>query len=149
MVHVHLSDAKTYTLKGEGGLPCWLLANAGDKGSIPATRRSHMLLSYHVHVLQQLSLYSRDGAATTEPTCPWSPCSSTKEATAMRSPSTKLESSLHINKNPAQPKINKIIFFLFFLKRGRRRDLRYISVSLLEHTPRPYTSGMLGIANQC
>ena len=53
-------------------------ANAGDTGSIPGLGRSHM---------QSLC------ATTTEPAL-WSPCSPTREATAMRSPCTATKCSL-------------------------------------------------------
>ena len=70
--------------------------NAGDTGSISCLGRSHMLWSNYVHVPQLLSLCSRawelqllsPRAAITEGHTPLSPCSATREATAMRSPCT-------------------------------------------------------------
>jgi len=51
---------------------------------------------------------------------PQSPCSTAKEATAVRSPSTQLETSLPINEDPAQPKIK--LFLKKFFKRGEGEE---------------------------
>ena len=75
------------------------------------------------HALEQLSpratstepVLQSPGAATAKARVPWSLCSTIKEATAMRSPCVAtesspclltLETSLHGNKDTAQPKIN-------------------------------------------
>ena len=76
-----------------------LPANAGDTGSIPISRKSHMPQSNSASVPQLLSLHSSLWSVTTE-------------ANAMRSPHTgtgeepQLEKSLSSNKDPAQPKLN-------------------------------------------
>ena len=73
-----------------------LPVNAEDMGSIPGLGRLHMPRSNEACAPQLLSLCSRAGkprhlsprALTTEAPAPWSPCSATRKATAMRSPST-------------------------------------------------------------
>ena len=63
--------------------------SAWDTGSIPGPGRSHMLQSNYAQVPQSLSLCSNSrGTTTTEAHVPWSPCSATRGATAMRSPHT-------------------------------------------------------------
>ena len=98
-----------------------LPANTGDMDSTSDQGRSHMPQGNQAHAPQLLSLFSRAGepqllsphASATEAWVPWSPCS-TREATAMRSPSTATrEQPLLVaarekqesNKDPEQPKI--------------------------------------------
>ena len=97
-----------------------LPANAGDTGLSPGPGRPHMLWSYWARAPQLLSLNA------------YSPCSTTREATAMRSPRTATKSSPHLPQlekareqqrrpNAAKNKINKISKFkrkrkLFYLK---------------------------------
>ena len=84
-------------------------ANAGDTGSSPGPGRSHMPWSNEAHAPQLLSLCSRarepqllsPSATTTEICAPKSPCSATREATAMRSPRTTTKSS------PCSPQLEK------------------------------------------
>ena len=73
-----------------------LPANAGDRGSIPGQGRSHVLWSNWDHAPWLLNPH----AVTSESTCcnHWSPCaysacSTTREATTVRSPSTETKSS--------------------------------------------------------
>ena len=96
-------------------------ANAGDAGLIPDLGRFHMQLSLCATITKVLP---QGPCATTPEACiTQSPCSATREATAT-SPSTSLGSNpcsqqlgkaLHSNKDPVQPKINKI-FKIFFSK---------------------------------
>ena len=75
----------------EEGLPWWL-SGKESRVLIPDPERSHMLQSSETCVPQLWSLCSRDQepqllspqAAATEACTPWSPCSATREATAMR-----------------------------------------------------------------
>ena len=70
-----------------------LPANAGDTGSSPGPGRSHMPRSHKARAPQLLSQ------------CTWSPCSATREATAMRSPRIAVKSSprsLQLEKAHAQ-----------------------------------------------
>ena len=96
-------------------LPC----NARDTGSIPGPRRSHMPWGNWAHVPQLMSPGS--GAQELQllkPMCLWS---TTRDATAMRSPHTTTREQPLLaaadswrkpscsNKRPAQPKIKKNI----------------------------------------
>ena len=83
-----------------------LPANAGDTGSRPGLGRSHMPRSGWAREPQLLSLRV------------WSLCSATGEAATVRGPRTAMKSGparrnwrepSHRNKDPTQPKINKLI----------------------------------------
>ena len=65
-----------------------------------STAKNHSYQSRHA--LEPYSLQPR--TTTTEAGVPRSPCSETREATAMRSPSTTTRESPHRNKDSAQPK---------------------------------------------
>ena len=92
-----------------------LSANAENMGLIPGLGRSHMLWNTEAHVLQLLSLCSgaqelqllSPPATITKAQVPWSPCSATREATAMRNSPCfpQPEKSSLDNEDPAQPKI--------------------------------------------
>ena len=82
-----LSDSQENTESFPGGSVIENLpANAGDTGLIPCSGKIP-------HTLEPLSLCAttiepvlqRQRAATTEALVPWSPCSATREATAVRS----------------------------------------------------------------
>ena len=80
--------------KAEGDFPGGTVvknppANAGDTGSSPGLGRSYMLWSHEAHEPQLLSLRV------------WSPCSATREATAMRSPRTAAK------RRPRSPQLEK------------------------------------------
>ena len=84
-------------------------ANAGDTGSIPGLRRSHMLQSKEILAPQVLSMCSgAQGAETTEPPCHnnWSPRThaKTREATTMRSPRTTTEEEPLLTTNREKPR---------------------------------------------
>lgn len=74
-VHTSVSDQKR--ARDTGGLPCWLSsresdASAGDGGSIPGMRRSHMPWSNSAWASQLLSLCSRvQEPQLLKPECPW------------------------------------------------------------------------------
>ena len=98
------------------GLAWWLrvrkvLANAGDMGLIADPGRPHTPRSNWARAPRLLSPH----AATTEAPVPYSSCSATREPTAMRSAhvTTREEpplASTRENEDPAQSKINKILF---------------------------------------
>ena len=93
-----------------------LPANAGDADSILGLGRFHMPQSSQAHKPQLLSLCSRvqepqllsPRTATTGAHMPWSPFSTTRDATAMRSlHNATREKSMHSNKDPhSQKKIH-------------------------------------------
>ena len=91
-------------------------ANAGDMGSSPGPGRSHMPWSNKARVPQLLSLHSRAREPHLLSPRAQSPCSTTKEAITTRSLRTAVKSSphsrqlkpTHSNKDPMQPKINKL-----------------------------------------
>ena len=84
-------------------------ADVEDMGSIPGPGRSHMLQSTKVRVPQLPSLCSRaqepqplnPHAAASEGPHDWTPCSTTRGATAMRNPSTSARDS------PRSPPLEK------------------------------------------
>ena len=111
-----------------------LLANAGDRGSIPDLARPHMLRRNEAHEPRLLSLCfgARElqllspHAPTTEALVPYGPGSTAKEITTTRSPRAAAR-SLHTTtreepllthpeksplrkEDPSQPKTKKIIF---------------------------------------
>ena len=110
-----------HTKKPHGGFPSGAVvgnppADAGDMGSSPGPGGSHVPRSSWARAPQLLSLRSTarepqllsPQATTTEPTslnywgpCAWSPCSATREATAVRSPRTTTKSS------PRSPQLEK------------------------------------------
>ena len=91
-------------------------ANAGDMGSSPGPGSSHMPWSNKARVPQLLSLHSRAREPHLLSPRAQSPCSTTKEAITTRSLRTAVKSSphsrqlkpTHSNKDPMQPKINKL-----------------------------------------
>ena len=114
-----------------------LPANTGDTDYIPNPGRCHMPRKSKVHVPQLLSLCSRiqelkllsPRATNTEAHSPESPCSTTREATAVRSWCTTLERNPHSpqleksprsNEDPVQSKINKTCI---------KKKKKYISMS--------------------
>ena len=98
-------------------------ANAGDTYLIPDPRRFHPPRSSYARAPQPLSLCSRaqelqllsSPTATAEACKPLSPCSATGKPLQWQAHASQLESnpyspqekSLHGNKDPAEPKMNK------------------------------------------
>ena len=68
-------------------------ANAEDTGSSPGPGRSHMSRSHYAHAPQLLSLPSGARVPQYQSLHAQSPCSATREATAVRSPRTATKSS--------------------------------------------------------
>ena len=94
-------ERKIYEMPNFPGYPVVknLPANAGDVGSIPALGRSHRLCNPHSRAcaLQLLS----SPTITPEACAPQGLCSTTGEATAVRSPCTTMKSS------PCPPQVEK------------------------------------------
>ena len=101
-------------------------ANEGDMGLIPDTARSHMLQSNQAHEPQLLSLSSRAWEQqllkTTHPRADvlqqenplqWGACALQLENSRH---STQLEKTVWHNEDPAQPKINKQINIITYMK---------------------------------
>ena len=97
------------------GVPWWL---SGKESACPiqedptccrTTKPAYH--NYRASTLERASQLWSPEAATAEAPGPESPCSTAREGTTMRNPnSPQLEKSSHNNKDPAQPKINKLYF---------------------------------------
>ena len=131
-----------------------LPANTGDTDYIPNPGSCHMPRKRKIHVPQLLSLCSiqelkllSPRATSTEAHSPKSPCSTTREATAVRSWCTTLERNPHSpqleksprsNEDPVQSKINKTC-----IKKKRNTYLCQESLSFMTLLTCPDQAGLL------